>query len=258
MSESIMLQFNENNLSVTYYLVAQVEPRRPEDFASQQDSISKLRTDYALYLYRPERIEESKGVGNPSGNMGAASDPNLSRTMVNKIGGMAGIGSTEAKSVINLTKEEFAPGEKIQVAIDMDNTKCAKPVKSFKIKLKRVISCLSGKKGVAKPLHVEEEYLVALKYDGCQEKIRETRTIEFQIPVADKKFGTVDNLHPELRHMVKMFTDTCENTLFKVDYSLDVFVKHQSKLEFGMGNSVSFPIIVRSEAQNLPWVSSKE
>ena len=58
----------------------------------------------------------------------------------------------------------------------------------------------------------------------------------------------MDNLHPELRHMVKMFTDSCENTLFKVEYQLDVFIKHQSKLEFGMGNNVSFNIEVKSES----------
>jgi len=58
--------------------------------------------------------------------------------------------------------------------------------------------------------------------------------------------------------MVKMFTDSADNTLFKIEYILDVFVKHQSKLEFGMGNSVSFPIVVKSESQNLPWVSTKE
>lgn len=58
--------------------------------------------------------------------------------------------------------------------------------------------------------------------------------------------------------MVKMFSDTVSNSLFKVDYVLDVFVKHQSKLEFGMGNNVSFNINVQSQAQNLPWVSTKE
>lgn len=65
-------------------------------------------------------------------------------------------------------------------------------------------------------------------------------------------------MHPELRHMVKMFTDSTSSALFKVEYILDVFVKHQSKLEFGMGNNVSFPIFVNSQEQNLPWVSTKE
>ena len=92
------------------------------------------------------------------------------------------------------------------------------------------------------------EYIQALKYDGCAEKIREERTIEFQIPITDKKFGTVENLHPELRHMVKMFTDSVSNSLFNVEYELHIFVKHQSKMEFGMGNSVIFPIEIKSDS----------
>lgn len=51
-----------------------------------------------------------------------------------KIGGIAGLGSSEAKSLISLDKLRFTPGEKIKVHIDMDNSACKKPVKSFKIK----------------------------------------------------------------------------------------------------------------------------
>ena len=86
------------------------------------------------------------------------------------------------------------------------------------------------------------------KFEGIPEKVKEKKVVEFQIPVADKAFGTVDNLHPELRHMVKMFSDSTDNSLFKIEYVLDVFVKHQSKLEFGMGNQESFTIDVKSQA----------
>ena len=58
--------------------------------------------------------------------------------------------------------------------------------------------------------------------------------------------------------MVKMFTDSSENSLYRVEYALDIFVKHQSKLEFGMGNSVNFPIVIKSESTELPWVAAKE
>ena len=92
---------------------------------------------------------------------------NLSRTLTNKIGGIAGLGSSEAKSTISPEKTRFFPGEKIKVKFDMDNSRCKKPVKSFKIKLSRKISCLSGKKGVGRPLLHVEEYLVANKYEGC-------------------------------------------------------------------------------------------
>jgi len=46
------------------------------------------------------------------------------------------------------------------------------------------------------------------------------------VPLVDKKFGSVENLHPELRHMVKMFSDSADNSLFKIEYVLDIFVKH--------------------------------
>ena len=78
------------------------------------------------------------------------------------------------------------------------------------------------------------------------------------MPLMEKKFGSVENLHPELRHMVKMFSDSTDNSLFKIEYALDIFVKHQSKLEFGRGEQASFNIIVKSEEQNLPLVAMKE
>ena len=53
-------------------------------------------------------------------------------------------------------------------------------------------------------------------------------------------------MHSDLQHMVSMFSESVENSIFKVEYMIEVFVKHQSKLEFGMGNSVKFPVIIRS------------
>ena len=78
------------------------------------------------------------------------------------------------------------------------------------------------------------------------------------VPDVEKKYGNMDMLHPELRHMVKIFTDSADNSLFKIEYSLQVFVKHQSKLEFGMGNFAEFPIKIKWRPQNLPWVPSQE
>ena len=40
--------------------------------------------------------------------------------------------------------------------------------------------------------------------------------------------------------------------LFRLEYRLDVFIKHQSKTEFGMGNFVSFPIKLKQHRWNLP------
>lgn len=133
-----------------------------------------LRTDVALYLYSNGEQEEQK-LGNPSGN--SASNLNLTQKLEIEVGGIAGLGSSQAKAMISLDKKSFLPGEKIRVNFDMDNSDCKKPVKSYKIKLMRRVTCFSGKK--ARPLLTKEEYLVALKYDGCAAKTKDQRTIEF-------------------------------------------------------------------------------
>lgn len=74
----------------------------------------------------------------------------------------------------------------------------------------------------------------------------------------DAKYGSTEQLHPDLRHYVTQFTDSADNSLFKIEYQLDVFVKHLSKLEFGMGNLVSFPIQVKSGESNLDWLMSRD
>ena len=64
----------------------------------------------------------------------------------------------------------------------------------------------------------------------------------------------LEALHPDLRHFACILTDSADNALFKVEYRLDVFVKHLSKTEFGQGNSVSFPIQVKNTATNIDWL----
>ena len=82
------------------------------------------------------------------------------------------MGSSEATSVIRLEKTRYTPGEKAKVHIDMDNSKCKKPVKCYKIKCWRKITCFGGNPG-SPPLLKDEEFLVLLKYEGCAEKTRE-------------------------------------------------------------------------------------
>ena len=55
-----MCSFDQNNLSTTWYLKAQLEPRNPMYYANVNEKVSMLRTDYALYMYKPETDEEQK------------------------------------------------------------------------------------------------------------------------------------------------------------------------------------------------------
>ena len=102
-------------------------------------------------------------MGHPTGNI---TNNNLSKTITAKVGGVAGLGASQARATISLEKLCFAPGEEIKVKFDMDNSKCKKPVKSFKIKLARKVSCLAGKSGLQKPLIHSSEYLDTRKYEG--------------------------------------------------------------------------------------------
>ena len=57
--------------------------------------------------------------------------------------------------------------------------------------------------------------------------------------------------------MTVMFSESCENAMFRIEYSLEVFIKHNSKMEFGMGNSVVFPVQVRGEAFQVPFLQTR-
>ena len=176
-----MLKFGDsNNLSITFYLKAQLEPSNPINYANLQDKTSLIRTDYALYLYEPLQRslgenEESKQMGNPSGFITPdVDDSSLTKALNVKVGGVAGLGASDATAIISLEKLRFCAGETIKVHIDMDNSNCKKAVKSYKVKLQRKISCLAGKIGVVKPLLIQEEFLEEKKIpDVCNEKARD-------------------------------------------------------------------------------------
>ncbi len=112
---------------------------------------------------------------------------------------MAGFGSSEAKATVSLDMLRFAPGQKVRVHIFMDNSACKKPVKSFKVKLSRKISCTV--QGL--PPFEKEEYLKEEKYSGTEEKTKTNRTLDFDLPSHDSENANAENLHPDMRHLSK-------------------------------------------------------
>ena len=71
------------------------------------------------------------------------------------------------------------------------------------------------------------------------------------------KYGKTENLHPDLRQMVRMFSSTISGELFNISYHLDVFIKHKAWNEHGMGNYVSFPITIVAPEKDLPHMKAK-
>jgi len=56
--ETVLVAVGDNNMSTTYYLKAQIEPKNQTDMVDLKTKTSALRTDIALYLYRPIESEE--------------------------------------------------------------------------------------------------------------------------------------------------------------------------------------------------------
>ena len=60
---------------------------------------------------------------------------NIQKSLECKVGGFLGMGKKESISQITLDKDQFFPGETINVKILCDNSKCSKAVKEFKSKI---------------------------------------------------------------------------------------------------------------------------
>ena len=83
------------------------------------------------------------------------------------------------------------------------------------------------------------------------------KSIIFKLPgdeVSDESFQDPDYHHPTLHATLIHFSPSHYEGVFTVHYRLDVYIKHQSKTEFGMGNFVSFPIKIKSMPLKLPML----
>ena len=63
--------------------------------------------------------------------------------VVSEMGGVMGFGSSKCETTVYFLKNEFYTGQKAQVRIVCDNTKCDKAVKSFKFKVFRQCAVLN-------------------------------------------------------------------------------------------------------------------
>jgi len=90
---------------------------------------------------------------------------------------------------------------------------------------------------------------------GAKEQAQ--KLVEIQIPFEDKGYGDIQGMHPDLQFMTARFSETVANIVFQVEYTLEVYVKHKSKLELGVGSCLKFPIKVSSMGQVLPFLQTR-
>lgn len=122
-----MLQVNGASLSDTFFLKAELVPRKVRKNGDEPapPNLSSERPLYAYWPYKPVAPKFSDEV---------------CKTIWGEVGGISFIGKSEFQTTVKIKKTTFAPGENIKITFKCDNSKCKKPVKSFKAKLKRIIT----------------------------------------------------------------------------------------------------------------------
>lgn len=92
-------------------------------------------------------------------------------------------GSTESTCEVKFTKNQYYPGEQVEIWLDCDNTKCDKKVKSYKFKLFRQLRCRDATDG---NYDTFTKCIKTVKQPGCDAKKREQKKFQFMIPQLEK------------------------------------------------------------------------
>lgn len=89
-------------------------------------AIDEKKTDKFLFASSVFKIERPMNV---------IPDENVSIDFTNKVGGFLGMGKTQCDAKISVNQNHFYPGSKIDVTLDVDNSKCASDIDFFQIQL---------------------------------------------------------------------------------------------------------------------------
>ena len=81
--------------------------------------------------------------------------------------GLGIFGSSESTCEVRFTRNIYYPGEMVEIALDCDNTKCDKDVRSYKFKLHRQLRCREGVSGTYDSFQTN---LKTVKEAGCKAK----------------------------------------------------------------------------------------
>lgn len=80
---------------------------------------------------------------------------------------------------VSFNKNQYYPGESVDIWLDTDNSKCSKPIKSYKFKLFRQLRCREPETG-----HYDSfsSNLKTVKQPGCAANLKEKKHYQFEIP----------------------------------------------------------------------------
>lgn len=159
-------------MKIRYTVTAQFTPSGGNlgDWADKEKRIAKFRSTRLIYIFRPPIIFPIR---------------ELSFDLKSIVGGMCGMGTSEAVSTITFEKNEYYLGEKAIVKVAIDNSNCGKAVQGIKFKLHRHYSS-KDRDGWQS---VGSKYLCTVKAEGCQAGQKVERTVEIDIPTEDLDEG---------------------------------------------------------------------
>jgi len=113
-------------------------------------------------------------------------------------------------------------------------------------------------KGKKTPLFTQSDYIEEIKIPcDVKGKTKAQKKIIYNIPAIDKpeKVGALNGLPIYVADLARSLSVSQSRTIFMIKYRLDLFIKHKSKTEFGQGNFVSFPIVIRQKAHVIPQLA---
>ena len=207
-SKKLRMNHEQAELDVRYFFVCEVPPRNKKDWA--QTGLSSLSGG------RPIVIQQFDEPAKPIFK---------EKSLQAKVGGFCCFGKTPCFIKAALNKDQYKPGDQVQVKLNCDNSQCLRDVVSFKIKL------LVHTSGTASPETrptATSTYLLNTKYLGkCNKQERFDGILQTKLP----EYWRGDIL-----------PTSYYGELITVHYSLVIFVKHAGMCEFGEGHEISFPI----------------
>ena len=171
--ESTLFKTRKDRFAVEYTIRAQFTPKDSALYVDhptlpgKYSNVSVFRGSRRLYIYQPVRELQPKNY----------------RLEIKSKVGLRLFGSTESICEIRFNRNQYCPGDMIDIWLNCDNSKCDKAVRSYKFKLCRRLRC---REPVAGHFDGFETLIKTVKEPGCAAKKREEKHLQFQIPLMEK------------------------------------------------------------------------
>ena len=171
--ESTLFKTRKDRFAVEYTIRAQFTPRDPSLYVDhptlpgKYSNVSVFRGSRRLYIYQPVRELAPKNY----------------RLEIKSKVGLRLFGSSQSTCEIRFNRNQYCPGDMVDIWLNCDNSKCDKAVRSYKFKLFRRLRC---REPVAGHFDGFETLIKTVKEPGCAAKKREEKHLQFQIPLMEK------------------------------------------------------------------------